>query len=223
MSASSGLSASLACLLAELVLLLGDLQQWVGPSGPRRERGDPTKVEAGSATRCSGAVKRVVWLCANLLQNTDLVLNLFQELVLRILVTPHLTRSDNIHARKKHISFNYCQSWTLGVWTAVVNWSRSKEANEWCFLGHAFLDVQDAVSNKKTQESPMAKPRPSKDWQKSFWEGWWWWWWWWWWWDVAHIHDCNRRQWRVLVRNPIDTDSALWLDVVEMMTRMINV
>ena len=80
----------------------------------------------------------------------------------------HLTRSDNINARKKHISFNYCQSWTLGVWTAVVNWSRSKEANEWCFLGHAFLDVQDAVSNKKTQESPMAKPRPSKDWQKSF-------------------------------------------------------
>ena len=113
------------CLLHPVCLLrwLACLQNWfwfwetcsseldrVDPD----ENEDPTKVEAGSATRCSGAVKRVVWLCANLLQNTDLVLNLFQELVLRILVTPHLTRSDNIHARKKHISFNYCQSWTLG-------------------------------------------------------------------------------------------------------------
>ena len=39
----------------------------------------------------------------------------------------------------------------------MVKWSRSKEANEWCFLGHAFLDVQDAVSNKKTQNRDPPK------------------------------------------------------------------
>ena len=48
----------------------------------------------------------------------------------------------------------------------MVNWSRSKEANEWCFLGHAFLDVQDAV--RKPRSLPWQNRNPPKIGKKAF-------------------------------------------------------
>ena len=43
---------------------------------------------------------------------------------------------------------------------------RSKEANEWCFLGHAFLDVQDAV--RKPRSLPWQNRNPPKIGKKTF-------------------------------------------------------